>query len=213
MTNVDEILSDGSPRKAGPAEREELAGLFEAIGNAANSTILNMPDFSDEVVRRQIVHSFASAGGFVMYADMLRQGTRPIETGPTDSVRSACRAPTRTRAGPDRCTDRRGAQPGRASRPPTRRARTWRRSVAQARRAGVAGRRSTRCGLRAFPPRPRRTRAGRRGTSGSRHRAKPRLPSGPRGRRAGCRRRRWAALRPGARGRPRPCRCRAPASR
>jgi len=88
VTNVDEILSDGSPRKAGPAEREELAGLFEAIGNAANSTILNMPDFSDEVVRRQIVHSFASAGGFVMYADMLRQGTRPIETGPTDSVRA-----------------------------------------------------------------------------------------------------------------------------
>ena len=88
MTNVDEILSDGSPRKAGPAEREELAGLFEAIGNAANSTILNMPDFSDEVVRRQILHSLASAGEFVMYADMLRQGTRPIETGPTDSVRA-----------------------------------------------------------------------------------------------------------------------------
>ena len=88
MTNIDDILGDGSPRNAAPAERAKLAELFEAIGSAANSTILNMPDFSDEVVRRQIVHSFASAGGFVMYADMLRQGTKPIEMGPTDSVRA-----------------------------------------------------------------------------------------------------------------------------
>jgi hypothetical protein len=88
VTSFDDIQGDGSPRKAGPAERAKLAELFEAIGNAANSTILHMPDFSDEVVRRQIVHSFANAGGFVMYADMLRQGTKPIEMGPTDSVQA-----------------------------------------------------------------------------------------------------------------------------
>jgi hypothetical protein len=86
VRNIHEIERDGSIRGAGPAERAELAGLFEAIGNATNATILAMPDFSDETVRRRMVHSFASVGGFVMYADMLRQGTKPGESDPTDSV-------------------------------------------------------------------------------------------------------------------------------
>jgi hypothetical protein len=86
VTNIPDIERDESTRGASPAERAELAGLFEAIGNATNATILSMPDFSDETVRRQMVHTFASVGGFVMYADMLRQGTKPSETGPTDTL-------------------------------------------------------------------------------------------------------------------------------
>ena len=35
-----------------------------------------MPDVSDETIRRQMTICFASVGGFVMYADMLRQGTK-----------------------------------------------------------------------------------------------------------------------------------------
>ena len=81
MTNIDDIRTDGSFRNAGPVEREELAGLFEAIGAATNSTILDMPDFSDETVRRQVVHSFACVGGFVMYADMLRQAKKNFRLG------------------------------------------------------------------------------------------------------------------------------------
>jgi hypothetical protein len=76
VTNVVEMQPSGGPRNAGPAERAKLAGLFEAIGNATNATIMDMPEFEDETVRRQVTHTFASVGGFVMYADMLRQGTR-----------------------------------------------------------------------------------------------------------------------------------------
>jgi hypothetical protein len=86
VTNIPDIERDGSTRGASTAERAELAGLFEAIGNATNATILAMPDFSDETARRQMVHTFANVGGFVMYADMLRQGTEPSETGPTDTL-------------------------------------------------------------------------------------------------------------------------------
>jgi hypothetical protein len=76
VTNVIDIRGDGNARNAGPAEREKLAGLFEAIGNATNATLREMPDFSDEAIRRQMTICFASVGGFVMYADMLRQGMR-----------------------------------------------------------------------------------------------------------------------------------------
>jgi len=77
VTNVVDIHGDGGQRNAGPAEREKLAGLFEAIGNATNSTLREMPDFSDEIIRRQMTLCFASVGGFVMYADILRQGVKP----------------------------------------------------------------------------------------------------------------------------------------
>ena len=75
MTNVVDIHGDGGQRNAGPAEREKLAGLFEAIGNATNATLREMPDFSDEMIRRQMTVCFASVGGFVMYADMLQHST------------------------------------------------------------------------------------------------------------------------------------------
>jgi hypothetical protein len=82
VTIMDDIRGDGSSQRAGPAERAKLAGLFEAIGNASNATILSMPDFDDVAVRRQMVHTLASVGGFVMYADMLRQGTNMTGTDP-----------------------------------------------------------------------------------------------------------------------------------
>jgi len=77
VTNVVDIRGDGGQRNAGPAEREKLAGIFEAIGNATNATLREMPEFSDEMIRRQMTLCFASVGGFVMYADILRQGTKP----------------------------------------------------------------------------------------------------------------------------------------
>lgn len=77
--NYDDIQGDRSPRTADPAERAKLAELFQAIGNATNATILDMPHFSDEVERRQMVHTFATVGGFVMYGDMLLQRMQPVE--------------------------------------------------------------------------------------------------------------------------------------
>jgi hypothetical protein len=76
VTNVIDIQGATGPLRAGPAERLKLAGLFDAIGNATNATLREMPDVSDETIRRQMTICFASVGGFVMYADMLRQGTK-----------------------------------------------------------------------------------------------------------------------------------------
>jgi len=75
MTNAVDMQGDRMPREAGLAERIKLADLFAAIGNATNETIQDMPGFSDERVRRQMMHTFAAVGGFVMYADMLQHST------------------------------------------------------------------------------------------------------------------------------------------
>ena len=76
MTNVVDGQGAGGPRNAGPVERAKLAELFQVIGNATNATIMEMPEFASETVRRQMTHTFANVGGFVVYADMLRQGTK-----------------------------------------------------------------------------------------------------------------------------------------
>jgi hypothetical protein len=60
-----------APREAGAPEQTKLANLFAAIGNATNEAIQDMPAFSDEGVRQQMMRTFAAVGGFVMYADML----------------------------------------------------------------------------------------------------------------------------------------------
>ena len=77
VTNVVDIHGDGGQRNAGPVEREKLAGLFEAIGNATNATLREMPDFSDETIRRADDALFRECWRLVMYADILRQGTKP----------------------------------------------------------------------------------------------------------------------------------------
>jgi hypothetical protein len=65
----------GGPREAGLAERNMLAELFAAIGNATNETIDDMPPFSDDNVRRQMMRTFATVGGLVRYADILQRST------------------------------------------------------------------------------------------------------------------------------------------
>ena len=75
MTNFVDTLGVQGPREAGLAERTKLADLFAAIGNATNETIHDMPEFSDESVRRQMMRTFAAVGGFVMYSDMLQHST------------------------------------------------------------------------------------------------------------------------------------------
>jgi len=71
-------------REPEPAERKKLADLFAAIGNASNAAIKEMPEFSDERVRRQIMHAFAAVGGFVMYSDILEHARTPSES--TDAI-------------------------------------------------------------------------------------------------------------------------------
>jgi hypothetical protein len=75
LRDVGDTHNGPSPREAGVPERTKLANLFAAIGNATNEAIRDMPEFSDERVRRQMMHTFAAVGGLVMYADMLEHST------------------------------------------------------------------------------------------------------------------------------------------
>ena len=75
MRDVVDTQGDRSLLEAGVAERTKLANLFAAIGNATNETIHDMPEFSEEGVRRQMMHTFAAVGGLVMYAGMLQHST------------------------------------------------------------------------------------------------------------------------------------------
>jgi hypothetical protein len=95
VTNVVDTQEDVTPREAGPAERTKLAGIFAAIGNATNATINEMPEFSDERVRRQIMHTLATVGGFVMYADILQQGTMQASSESTVAIVQLGRALSR----------------------------------------------------------------------------------------------------------------------
>jgi hypothetical protein len=75
LRDVVDTQNERSPREAGVSERTKLANLFAAIGNATNEAIRNMPEFSDERVRRQMMRTFAAVGGFVVYADTLEHST------------------------------------------------------------------------------------------------------------------------------------------
>ena len=67
-------------------ERNLLADLFAAIGNATNETINEMPTFSDERVPRQMMHTFAAVGGFVTYADMLKHATNQASSDSSAAI-------------------------------------------------------------------------------------------------------------------------------
>jgi hypothetical protein len=86
VTNVVHIDRGGERRAAGPAEREKLAQLFEAIGDAANATTREMPEFSAQDRRRQMTQSFAGVGSLVMYADLLRHGATNAAPDTLDAV-------------------------------------------------------------------------------------------------------------------------------
>jgi hypothetical protein len=86
VTNAVDTLGVQGPREAGLAERTKLADLFAAIGNATNETIHDMPEFSDEGVRRQMMRTFAAVGGFVMYSDMLQHSTMQASSESSEAI-------------------------------------------------------------------------------------------------------------------------------
>jgi hypothetical protein len=93
--NARDIQGDAGPREAGLVERTNLAGLFAAIGNATNETINDMPIFLDERVRRQMMHTFAATGGFVMYADILKHATNQASSDSSVAIIQLGRALSR----------------------------------------------------------------------------------------------------------------------
>jgi hypothetical protein len=95
VTDAIEMQDQQRLREPGPAERKKLADLFAAIGNASNATIKEMPEFSDERVRRQIMHTFAAVGGFVTYADILQHSRMPTSSESSAAIIQLGRALSR----------------------------------------------------------------------------------------------------------------------
>ena len=95
MTDATEIQDQQRLREPGPVERKKLADLFAAIGNASNATIKEMPEFSDERVRRQIMHTLAAVGGFVTYADILQHSRMQASSESSEAIVQLGRALSR----------------------------------------------------------------------------------------------------------------------
>jgi hypothetical protein len=56
-----------------PTERARIGELLEAIGRAANDTLLGGPDMADDPVGQQLRRDLARIGGLVIYASMVRE--------------------------------------------------------------------------------------------------------------------------------------------
>jgi hypothetical protein len=110
------VDNEVGPREAGPAERNKIADLFAAIGNATNETLGDMPPFSDDNVRKQMVRTFATVGSLVRYADMLQRSTNQASSESSVAIIKLGRALSRrieVKDG-DRGASSRGTRPGKA---------------------------------------------------------------------------------------------------
>jgi hypothetical protein len=54
-------------------ERAKIGAILEAIGRAANDSLLSGPDLADDPVGRQLRRDLARIGGLVVYASMARE--------------------------------------------------------------------------------------------------------------------------------------------
>jgi hypothetical protein len=110
------VDTPAGPWEAGLAERTKLADLFAAIGNATNEPLNDMPTFSDDNVRRQMVRTLATVGGFVRYADILQRSTNQASSESSVAIIQLGRALSRRIEVKDRD---RGASPRGTRRPLT----------------------------------------------------------------------------------------------
>jgi hypothetical protein len=56
-----------------PTERARISAILEAIGRAANDSLLGGPDLADDPVGQQLRRDLARIGGLLVYASMVRE--------------------------------------------------------------------------------------------------------------------------------------------
>jgi hypothetical protein len=57
----------------GPTERADLVALLDAIGGAANATLLDDTEMPKDAVGQQIRRDLARLGSLIVYASMIRE--------------------------------------------------------------------------------------------------------------------------------------------
>jgi hypothetical protein len=57
----------------GPTERADIAAMLDAIGAAANATLMDSPEGAEDAVAHQIRRDLARLGGLIIYASMIRE--------------------------------------------------------------------------------------------------------------------------------------------
>jgi hypothetical protein len=57
----------------GPTERADIAAMLDAIGGAANATLLDSSVSADDAVGQQMRRDLARLGSLIVYASMIRE--------------------------------------------------------------------------------------------------------------------------------------------
>jgi hypothetical protein len=57
----------------GPTERADIATMLDAIGGAANATLLDSSGSADDAVGQQMRRDLARLGSLIIYASMIRE--------------------------------------------------------------------------------------------------------------------------------------------
>jgi hypothetical protein len=57
----------------GPTERADIVAMLEAIGGAANATLLDSSEGADDAVGQQIRRDLARLGSLIIYASMVME--------------------------------------------------------------------------------------------------------------------------------------------
>ena len=57
----------------GPSERADIAAMLDAIGGAANATLLDSSEVADDAVGQQMRRDLARLGSLIIYASMVRE--------------------------------------------------------------------------------------------------------------------------------------------
>jgi hypothetical protein len=57
----------------GPTERADIAAMLDAIGGAANATLLDSLEGADDAVGQQLRRDLARLGSLIIYASMIRE--------------------------------------------------------------------------------------------------------------------------------------------
>jgi len=73
MADLTTTVLDSEGINLVPTERARVGAILDAIGRAANDTLLGGPDLADDPVGQQLRRDLARIGGLLVYASMVRE--------------------------------------------------------------------------------------------------------------------------------------------